>query len=217
MRGDSLPPTTIIPDVRQRRALELVLDAVDPEALAIPERILSLMAPRAYGVPSNDWAFGSAAFPAFDQLGAARTLSAMVIGNLLDRRRLARLAAFRARDGNLPSPEEVIARIIDRTWDAYTPPEHLALRRVVQRVLVDVLIDVAGSDAASVETRAAAEWGLRRILERVQGQEPRLPDDAAHQLLVWADAERFLTRRDDATARSEPSALPPGTPIGGRD
>ncbi|MDH3290719.1 MAG: zinc-dependent metalloprotease [Gemmatimonadota bacterium] len=217
VRGDSLPPTTIIPDLRQRRALELVLDAVEPEALAIPERIMSLMAPRAYGVPSTDWAFGSAASPAFDQLGAARTLAAMVIGNLLDRRRLARLAAFRARDGNLPSPEEVIARVTDRTWDAYTPPEQMALRRVVQRVLVDVLIDVAGSDAASVETRAAAEWGLRRILERVQGQEPRLPEDAAHQLLVWADVERFLTRRDGATARSEPSALPPGTPIGGRD
>jgi hypothetical protein len=141
----------------------------------------------------------------------------MVIGNLMDPRRMARLAAFRARDSDLPSPEEVIARVTERTWDTYTDPQHLALRRVIQRVLVDALIDVAGSETASVETRAAAEWGLRRILERVQGQEPRLPEDAAHQLLVWADVERFLSRRDDATARSEPEALPPGTPIGGRD
>ncbi len=217
VRGDSLPPTTIIPEARQRRALELVLDALEPDALAIPERILRLMAPRAYGVPATEWDFGSAASPAFDQLGAARTLATMVIENLLDRRRLARLAAFRARDTTLPSPEEVIARVIDRSWDTYTAPEHAALRRVVQRVVVDALLDLAGAAAASVEARATAEWGLRRVLERVQGREPRLPEDAAHQMLVWADVERFLSRRADATPRSEPMASPPGTPIGGRD
>jgi hypothetical protein len=213
--GDTLPPTVIIPPSRQRRALELVLDALEPEELAIPERVLALMTPRAFGYPTNDWFFTSSAYPAFDQVGAARTLAAMVMDNLLDRRRVARLVALRARDPDLPSAEEVIGRTIERTWQAYTPDSLKPLRRVVQRTLVDGLLDLAADPAATVESRAAAEWGLRRILDFVQTDEARLPEDQAHRTLAWADIERFLNRRDAGTARSTPNATPPGTPIGG--
>jgi hypothetical protein len=214
--GDTIPATSIVPPSRQRRALEVVLDALEPEALAIPERVLALMAPRAFGYETNDWFFASDAYPAFDQVGTARTLASMVIGNLLDRRRIARLVALRARDADLPSAEEVIGRVIQRAWEPYTPAELGVLRRVVQRAVVDGLIDLAGDPAASVESRAAAEWGLRRLLDTLQGGDPRLPEEQAHRLLAWADIERFLNRRDDGTARSTPNATPPGTPIGGR-
>jgi hypothetical protein len=216
VRGDSLPATAIIPPERQRRALEYVLDAIEPTELLIPESTLAAMAPRAFGYSADDWFFESAAYPAFDQIGVARTLAAMVVGNLLDPRRMARLVAFHARDGDLPSAEEVIARVLERTWTAYTPFELTALSRAVQRVVVDALIDLAANPAATVEGRAAAEWGLRRIVETVQGADPRAPDEQAHRALVWADVERFLNRRDDGTIRSDPAASPPGTPIGSR-
>ena len=214
--GDTIPATSIVPPSRQRRALELVLDALEPEELAIPERVLELMAPRAFGYESNDWYFASDAYPAFDQVGAARTLASMAIGNLLDRRRIARLVALRARDVDLPSAEEVIGRVIQRAWEPYTPAELGVLRRVVQRAVVDGLIDLAGDPAASVESRAAAEWGLRRLLDTLQGGDPRLPEEQAHRMLAWADIERFLNRRDDGTPRSTPAPMAPGTPIGGR-
>jgi hypothetical protein len=201
---------------RQRRALELVLGAIDPAELVLPESVLVAMAPRAFGYPTDEWFFGSAAYPAFDHLGAARTLTAMVVTNLLDRRRVARLAALHARHGDLPSAEEVMARLIERTWTGYTPPELAGLARVVQRVVVDALIDLAADSEATVEARAAAEWGLRRLLETVQSADPRAPEQQAHRALIWADIERFLTRRDQATSRSLPAAPPPGTPIGGR-
>ncbi|NIM52183.1 MAG: DUF5117 domain-containing protein [Gemmatimonadales bacterium] len=216
VRGDTLAPTRMIQPERQRRALELVLDALEPEELAIPERLLQLMTPRAYGYGTDEWFFGSDAYPAFDQIGAARTLASMIIGNLLAPRRAARLAAFHARNQDLPSLEEVIGRLMARTWEARTRSETAALRRVVQRIVVDELIDLAGSPNATVEARAAAEWGLRRIFELIQMQEPRLPAEQAHQSLAWADIERFLNRRDEATQRSEHRAMPPGTPIGGR-
>ena len=214
--GDTIPATSIVSPARQRRALELVLDALEPGALAIPERVLALMTPRAFGYASNEWFFASDASPAFDQIGAARTLAAMVIDDLLDRRRVARLVALRARDDNLPSAEEVVGRLIERTWEPYTPPELGALRRVVQRAVIDGLIDLAGDRAASVESRAAAEWGLRRLLDTVQSSDPRLPEEQSHRMLAWADIERFLNRRDDGTARSTPATMAPGTPIGGR-
>lgn len=213
LRGDPLPPTELVAPARQRRALELVLDALEPAELQIPERVLALLAPRAYGVSTDEWYFRSDAYPAFDQIGVARMLTDMVVGNLLAPPRAARLVAFHARQEEAPSLEEVIGRIVERTWVA---PQGNALRRVVQRVVGDRLIDLAANPDATVEARAAAEWGLRRILEIIQNQDLTLPGEEAHRGLVWADIDRFLNRRDGGTPRSAPRALPPGTPIGSR-
>ena len=216
VRGDQLPPTRLIAPARQRQALELVLDALEPEALAVPERVLDLMAPRAYGYSTDARFFGSEAAPAFDQIGAARTLATMVMGNLLTPRRTARLVAFNARDGDSPALEEVIARIIERSWGALRGGAQAALRRVVQRVVVDELIDLAANQNATVESRAAAEWGLRRISEMIQTRVALLPEEEAHQMMAAADIQRFLNRRAEPTNRSDALGPPPGTPIGGK-
>lgn len=214
VRGDPLPPTRIIAPSRQRRALEQVLDALEPAALAIPERILDLMAPRAYGYGTTNRFFGTSASPAFDQIGAARTLSTMIVENLLAPQRIARLVAFNARNTDSPSPEDVIQRIIERTWGAVPGGRDAALRRVVQRVVVDELIDLAANEVATVEVRAAAEWGLHRISDAIRNRTALLPDEAAHQTLVREDIRRFMNRQYDAAKRSEALPAPPGVPIG---
>ena len=215
VRGDGVPPTHLVEPERQRLALELVLDALEPEELAIPESILTLMTPRAFGYETDAWYFESQAAPAFDQIGTARMLATMVVENILDPRRVARLVAFKARDGDQPAPEEVIARIIERTWGVPSTGERAPLRRVVQRVVVDELLDLAADPEATVESRAAAEWGLHRIAEMIGTRVALLPEDAAHHTLAAADIARFLNRPADPTDRSRPAATPPGTPIGG--
>jgi len=215
VRGDVLPPTTLIPPARQRRALELLLDAVQPGELAIPERVLRLLAPTPFGYEHDAWAFTSAAAPAFDQLGAARALATQVIGGLLAPARAARIAAFHDRDAREPSLTEMVGRIVERTWVApgAARTDHPALGRVVQRVVVDQLIALASDDRATPEARAAAEWGLRRVA-RLAGAATTDPDAQAHRQLVTADIDRFMGRRDAGTARHPGPASPPGVPIG---
>ena len=215
VRGDVLPPTTLIPPARQRRALELLLDAVQPGELAIPERVLRLLAPTPFGYEHDGWAFTSAAAPAFDQLGAARALATQVIGGLLAPARAARVAAFHDRDAREPSLTEVVGRIVDYTWVARgaARTDHPALGRVVQRVVVDQLIALASDDRATPEARAAAEWALRRVA-RLAGAATTDPDAQAHHQLVVADIERFMGRRDAGPSHRPAPASPPGVPIG---
>jgi hypothetical protein len=86
---------------------------------------------------------------------------------------------------------------------------------------VDVLMDLASSASATVEARAAAEWGLRRISGHAGSM---LADagagsgaaDEAHAQLVVADIQRFMERRFEGGERSDALAPPPGTPIGSR-
>ncbi|MFN8570915.1 MAG: zinc-dependent metalloprotease [Gemmatimonadaceae bacterium] len=215
VRGDTMPVTQIVPAARQRRALELLLDAIQPDELAIPERILRLLAPRPYGYTEDEpRAFDSKAAPAFDQLGIAAMLARSVVRDILVPQRVARLAAFAQRDSTQPTPIDVVDRLIARTWGAPSPAHNVALKRVAERAVLDELISLAGNSEATVESRASAEWGLRRISTVLAGAPPASRDAAAHRALASADIERFLQRRDAGTPRSRPVASPPGQPIG---
>ena len=79
---------------------------------------------------------------------------------------------------------------------------------------MDVLIDVAVDDDASVEARAAAEWGLRRVSAIAVDRDVQAASAQAHVGLVVADIERFLDRRYEGGVRTDPLGPPPGTPIG---
>lgn len=217
VRGDPAPVTTIVPAPRQKKALELLLDAMQPDELAVPERVLKLMAPRPYGYTEEEpRAFDSKAAPAFDQLGIASLLARSIVRDILVPRRMARVAAFAHRDSTLPTPTDVVDRMVVRTWGASSPAKHAALKRVAERAVLDELITLAGTTEATVESRAAAEWGLRRISALLKGEPPSNRESAAHRALAAADVQRFLERRDAGTGRSRPVAAPPGQPIGQR-
>lgn len=213
-RGDPIPPTRIVDGARQRRALELVLNALSPAELAIPERVLRLFAPRPFGSAADRWAFGSVAGPAFDHIGAARSLATYTVRTLLHPERTARVVAFAARDSSLPALEDVIGALVDRTWAPAPDGAEGALARAVQRVVVDELIRLAANDRASVESRAAAEWGLRRVAARLgeRGAGGASPGEA-HRMLAAADIQRFLDRRALPTSLTEPLPIPPNMPL----
>jgi hypothetical protein len=110
----------------------------------------------------------------------------------------------------------VVGRVIGRTWGERRHQQHAVVQQAVERAVVDELLDLAANPEATVESRAAAEWGLRRIADLIQQREPRLPVEEAHRTMAWADIERFLQRRSLPADRSEPVSQPPGTPIGSR-
>ncbi|MBI3081369.1 MAG: zinc-dependent metalloprotease, partial [Gemmatimonadetes bacterium] len=212
-RGDPKPPTTIVGGARQRRALDLLLRALSPEELAIPERLLRAIAPRPFGYPADRWAFGSEAGPAFDQVGAARSFAAHAVRDLLHPERAARMVAFAARDPSLPTLEETIDALVDRTWAPVPDGAQGALGRAVQRVVVDELIRLAANQEASPEARAGAEWGLRRIAVRVGTRQATASPGEAHRTLAAADIERFLERRALPTSLYAPLPVPPNMPL----
>ncbi len=234
--SEAAAATRILEPALQRAVLSRLVAAMQPAALAIPEQVLRELAPPPYGYRRGFYSFTSPAAPAFDQLAAARTLVAGVADQLLDPRRIARLAAFHARDALSPSPEEVIGSLVDGTWGAgagaprtAADAQAAALLRVSQRAVLDAVLDLARDPAAAPEGRAAAEWALRRLAARIDRsageREVASPsgaaataDDArrAHLALAAGDIRRFLERRDAPTAPARVAPEPLRTPIGGR-
>src|SRR5690606_23752422 len=90
-RGDSQTPTRIIPADEQQRALTMALDALQPVALVVPERIMKLIPPPPPGFNTELSWIGSAGGTAFDPVTLAGGLATEVIAGILDRQRAARL------------------------------------------------------------------------------------------------------------------------------
>lgn len=172
LRGDGQIPTQIIPAEKQREALHALLTALRTQELSVPERILELMAPPPWGYSESDRSFSSPANPAADQLEFVRALSARIFSELLEPHRTARLIAFADRNPDLPTLEEVLTTVssevfgpvstsdLTRWLEEETRP---AIRRVVQRMYVEALMEAAGNEQTVAEARAAAEWELGQI------------------------------------------------------
>ena len=239
--GDGQVPTAIVPVERQRAALELLLEALTPAELAIPERILAALPPPPFGTPRPFDASTARAGYAFDQLAAARTLAALVLDNLLEKDRAARLVAFAARRPEALTLGAALETLVERTWGRVPPsaapadegypepemaavaatgdasghggdPSEAALTRVVQRAVVDRLMQLASTEGITPEVRAETLLALRHIrvlAEAVHGSAA----DAAHRQAVALDIARFLDEPGDWTPKATAPAPPPGAPV----
>ena len=209
-RGDGQVPTTIVPAAQQRRALAMALDALEPAALAVPERVQAMIPPTPPGEdPQFEW-IASAGGSAFDEISLAGGLATEVIEGLMHRERLARVVLFRARDGQNPSLDEVLQAVVDRTWGAPVSENmHVqSLRRVVQRVVLNTLLDRAGDKDALPDVRAVAAMHLEQLDQRIAGMTGGSPADRALRSSARREIERALDGEDDPASRTRFRVLP---------
>ena len=210
MRGDGQTPTTVIAAAEQRKALGMALDALEPAALAVPERVQRLIPPMPPGGdPQMVW-MGTAGGTAFDEITLAGGLATEVIEGLLHRERLARVVLFRARDAQLPTLDEVLTTIVDRTWGAApTTDFHVqSLRRTVQRVVLNTLLDRAGDKAALPDVRAVTELQLKRLDAKLAATTGGLMPDRALREQARREIAAYFDGDDTPAARSRFPVIP---------
>jgi hypothetical protein len=218
-RGDALQATRPISGAAQRAALSALARAMTPAELAIPDTVLTLLAPRPFSYGGSVELFGSRTRPAFDELGAARTLAQMIVDAVLQRDRAARLVQQAIHDPRALTLGEAIDTLAAswRTVTRQPDAQHSALERVAQRALADRLLALAADRDASPEARAGAELAIRRLrttaIARAQSAERASQAEQAHWLAIAGDFARWLDRRE--LPQPTPALVaPPGDPFG---
>jgi hypothetical protein len=223
VKGEELRPTEIVPASQQREILSLLLSAVEPASLSLPETLLVQLTPTP-GTNLEDLSSDAA----FDHLKAARILSAMVLEPLLEAERATRLIGLSDRQVGALTLPEVVQSMLASTWKAPrdADPKHRSLRRVTQRVALDSMMILGGSDAASPEARAYILDQLTRLGGEIAKMTDPDPITAAHYQQSARDITRYLENPKANAPRSASASwggrprsrfpLPPGPPLGGQ-
>ncbi len=219
LNGDAVPGAQARPvsPERQRRALAVMLETLNPSVLDLPDEILRKLLPRPHGYEVNREMFSSKTAPAFDSLGAAATAADMTIRLLLQPARASRMVDYHRRNAAQPDFNELLAALVDKVFldSALLEPREVEVARVVQRVLVDRLIELSGNVAAAAWVRARADGALADLLQRMDQLVALDPEEKAHFSAVTAEIGRHLARPAAPTpsTRLAPTE-PPGEPIG---
>ncbi len=211
--GEATEPTAIVPAAEQRRALDLVVANLDPEALRIPSRVAAIIPPVPHGYDSDLTLIRSPTGTAFDPIAAAHSLAQEIVDNLLHPQRAARLASFHSQDRSNPSLGEVLETLVDATWGAPAPaagtdPQLPALQRVAQRAVLDGLLDLAGSNAATPAVRATTEAVLTDLRDRLRTGGAAFAQEEGARGAALRDIERYFAGEDDPEARPRPEYVP---------
>jgi hypothetical protein len=215
VRGDGVQETHPIDGATQRRALSALVAAMAPAELAIPDTVITLLGPRPFSYGPYVELFSSRTTPAFDELGAARTLAQMIADAVLQRERAARLVQFAVR-GSAPL---TLAETIDSLasgWSARGAGSAKtdALRRVGQRAVADRLLLLAADKEASPEVRALVEFKIDALRRRARSLAANGSDsERAHWMAIAGDLTRWIERKELPTP-TPALRPPPGDPFG---
>ncbi|HET9384364.1 MAG TPA: zinc-dependent metalloprotease [Gemmatimonadales bacterium] len=213
LAGESTMPTAVLSVEKQREALRLVISALQPAELRVPERVTALIPPVPPGWDNDLTLIATPAGTAFDPLALAHSFSQEVVDALLHPQRAARIVSFAARDRTNLSLNVVIAALTEGTWKApltaTRPPDamDLALRRVTQRAVLDGLLDLAGAPGATADVRATAARHLDELRRLMTAEPGASAEDRAHRAAARRDIDRYFDGRDNREARPRPAPI----------
>jgi hypothetical protein len=216
LRGDGETPVKIVPAQEQRRALDLVLATLRPEALALPEPLLRLIPPRPPEYPRTREDFYIRTAPAFDALAPAEAAAQHTLTFLFNPERAERMVEFHARDAGNPGFDEALDKTLTATWKAPRATGYDAeIQRVVDGVALYDLISLAMNANAAGQVRAIAALKLDELKKWLSAQLPSVSgeDWRAHYFFALSQIKQ-LQEDPKQLNLTRPNDPPEGQPIG---
>ena len=209
LAGDGQQPISIWPAESQREALQLALGALNPSQLNVPAEVWKALAPLE-NRESDAERFASSAGYLFSPQDGARAVTEIVVGGLLDPKRMQRLAVISGQDSRAPSPGNVVSALVTAAFSgaARTPAER-DLAGVVETEVAERLMILAVNAEATGEVRAVALAGVREAQSAVKKNVVRGPviEQLDHEITL------FLQNPEQNTPKVKSSGAPAGPPV----
>jgi hypothetical protein len=200
MRDETQPQA--VPAARQRQALEALLTTLDPAMVWPGEHALQLMSPWPPSYGDSPESMTGDTGQIFDALRPVEDAAALTMGEILQPERAARLAQAKAHASNALTLDEVLARVVEYTWQSEQQQGSLgAAQRAIALAVVRSLVQTAELKTAPMAVRGACWAALDRLSEWLRTH-PATPD--------WVDATSFATHLMASTAGT--GGVPPATP-----
>lgn len=210
LRGDGQVVTKMLTKEEQSKALDAVIECIDPKILMLPDKIVQLIPPRPAGYGFTRELFKKRTGLAFDALAPAETAADFPLSFLFNSERLSRMVQYEAGGGL--GAGEMINRLIAKTWKA---PRRTGMEKLIQQqteqLLLTYLLAVSIDDNASFAARSTAQKALEDLKSFITAQKKSSLDDSYTAHLALA-LERM--KAPDKAKPTQHKEIPPGAPIG---
>ncbi|WP_237057329.1 zinc-dependent metalloprotease [Microbulbifer sediminum] len=207
---------SLVPAEEQRQAMDTLVSTLQPEFLALPERVLQLLPPKSYGYSRTGESFPARTGVAFDAVSMAEAAAGHTLSILLNPERAARLEEQSARRAGHPGFAAVLENLTEKALDNGAHDGlAAAIHQRVNHVYIHQLMLLAGNDAAAESVRAKASMELARIQHGIGRMKLFGDDPEGYNAHYYYQAQRIAAF---SAGELEPRAgdlqeMPPGSPI----
>ena len=211
LRGDGQTVTKALSKGEQLKALNVLIDCLDPKFLQLPERIAQLIPPRPAGYDFSRELFKKRTGLAFDVLTPAETAADLPLSFIFNSERLNRMMQYEAANNGL-GVYEMMNTLVAKTWKS---PRLSGSEKLIQlqteQVLLTYLLAASINDNNSFTVKAVLLKGLAELKTFIEAQQKSTSDELMKGHFILA-LERM---KDPASAKPTlHKEAPPGSPIG---
>ncbi len=218
VRGDDKPVgTEIVAAATQRAALDALLQTLTPKELQLPESVLKLIPPKAYGEYKTRESVTGRTGITLDAMALPEVAANQTLALLFNPERLNRLAQQGARDSKAMSLNTLLATSFARLFEQGAEADAMAqkLAQRVQLLTAKTWADASQSDKVAPEVQAQLRFYLKKLAKAYRQDtlfsDASIGDSAFKQYL--ADLVDFYLREGKWPEHFKALPMPPGSPI----
>ncbi|WP_346837940.1 zinc-dependent metalloprotease [Microbulbifer sp. SAOS-129_SWC] len=215
--NDAAPESyTMVAPERQQQAIDELLSTLTPDFLALPEPVLQLLPPKAYGYGRTDESFPAYTGVAFDAVALAEAAAGHTLSILLDPERAERMVQQHARRGDEPGFAALLERL---NREALAANKYRGLQATIHQrvnyVYLHQLMLLAEDKGAAEPVRAAANLELAKFQQAVGGMKLFGDDADGYNAHYYFQARRIAAFMDGKlqVQAGDLKQMPPGSPI----
>jgi len=215
VKNDGQVVTKMVDPKVQWKAFESLMSTITPEALALPESLISKIPPRPTGYPASVETFKGYTGPTFDPIAAAEAATSLTLSYLLDGERAARLIEYSSRDSEKPSFIDITDKLIAQTWNGPVQSGYKGeLQNMVNGQVLKYLLMLAANGKTSEIVRGQAMYALDQLKQSIKSKfRDAKPAQQASMLFALSQMDAFKEDPDKFKPNSSVDAAP-GAPIG---
>ncbi|WP_395342798.1 zinc-dependent metalloprotease [Ningiella sp. W23] len=200
--------SVVAPQV-QHKALDLMIQSASAEYLALPQSLLSIIPPKAYGSRRDRESMGSRMGIAFDPVTAAESAAGYSLAILMNAERLNRLSFQYAQNDKLPSVSDVFESVFGELIlidDDDAEGLETALIPRIRLVALSVFFDTLSDDLLAPEVRLDMQAALLDYQQKLSKQR-----NSQAKVMLKHIAHYWEHGKWPLSVKLVP--LPPGSPI----
>ena len=211
LKGDGQPQPRMVEKSRQLKALDAILDCLEPSFLRLPPEMAASIPPRPAGIDITKELFRKRTGMLFDALAPAETAADLPLSFLFHPERLSRLAQQEYMGGL--GIAEMSDRMMAATWRSPRAAGFDALiQQQTEQIVLTYLLAASVDEQSSFAARAAVGFQLQKLKSYIETQRkrPGLTDAYAAHL----DQALLRMKSPEKARPTIHLPIPPGAPIG---